>query len=60
MKQVVWISSSYKDFMEFPLQVRHAAGYALYYAQLGKKHVHTKVLSGMGNAKEKNHENQKT
>jgi len=26
-------------------------GYALYLAQEGKKHAHTKVMSGMGNAK---------
>ena len=36
--------------MEFPPEVRHAMGYALYYAQLGRKHEHTKILSGMGNA----------
>lgn len=50
MKRVVWISSSYKDFMEFPPSVRNAVGYALYYAQLGEKHEHTKILSGMGSA----------
>ena len=50
MKKVIWINSSYKDFMEFPLEVRHAVGYALYFAQLGKKHAHAKILSEMGNA----------
>lgn len=50
MKKLVWIGSSYKDFMEFPPEIRHAIGYALYYAQLGKKHEHTKILSGMGSA----------
>ena len=36
--------------MKFPLEIRQAVGYALYYAQLGKKHEHTKVLSKMGSA----------
>lgn len=50
MKKVIWVGSSYENFMEFPHEVRHATGYALYQAQLGKKHEHTKVLSGMGSA----------
>ena len=50
MKKVIWIGSSYKDFMEFPHETRHAVGYALYFVQLGKKHEHVKTLSGMGNA----------
>ncbi len=50
IKKVVWVSSSYKDFMEFPLLVRSAVGYALYYAQQGTRHEHAKVLSGMGGA----------
>lgn len=50
MKKIVWIGSSYEDLKEFPPPVRNAVGYALYFAQTGKKHPHTKVLSGMGNA----------
>jgi phage-related protein len=50
MKKVYWIGSSYKDFMEFSPEVRHAMGYALFQAQMGKKHERTKVLSGKGNA----------
>lgn len=50
MKKVIWVSASYEDFMEFPPEVRYATGYALYQAQLGKKHERTKVLSGMGSA----------
>lgn len=50
MKKVYWINSSYKDFMKFPPEVRHAMGFALYFAQMGKKHEHTKVMSEMGNA----------
>lgn len=50
MKKVVWVGSSYRDFMEFPAEVRQAAGYVLHHAQTGKKHDRIKVLSGMGNA----------
>lgn len=50
MKKIIWIGSSYEDLKEFPPSVRNAVGYALFIAQTGKKHSHTKVLSGMGNA----------
>lgn len=50
VKKLIWIGSSYEDLKEFPQPVRNAVGYALYFAQTGKKHPHTKVLSGMGNA----------
>ena len=50
MKKVIWIGSSYENLKEFPHPVRNAVGYALFFAQTGKKHPHTKVLSGMGNA----------
>jgi phage-related protein len=50
VKKLIWIGSSYEDLKEFPQSVRNAVGYALYFAQTGKKHPHTKVLSGMGNA----------
>jgi phage-related protein len=50
LKKLIWIGSSYEDLKEFPQPVRYAVGYALYFAQIGKKHPHTKVLSGMGNA----------
>ncbi|MES2274162.1 MAG: type II toxin-antitoxin system RelE/ParE family toxin [Chlamydiota bacterium] len=50
VKKVIWVGSSYEDFMEFPPPVCNAVGYALYHAQLGQMHFHTKVLSGMGSA----------
>lgn len=50
MKKIIWIGSSYEDLKDFPQPVRNAVGYALFFAQTGKKHPHTKVLSGMGNA----------
>lgn len=50
MKKIIWIGSSYEDLKGFPSPVCNAVGYALFFAQTGKKHPHTKVLSGMGNA----------
>jgi phage-related protein len=50
VKKLIWIGSSYKDLKDFPLPVRQAMGYALFYAQNGKLHEHAKVLSGMGSA----------
>jgi len=49
MKRLIWIGSSYEDLKDFPIPVRNAMGYALYRAQIGEKHEHAKVLSGMGN-----------
>lgn len=43
MKKVIWIGSSYDDFMEFPSEVRNASGYALYQAQLGKNNDYQKI-----------------
>lgn len=51
MKRLIWVGKSYEDLKEFPPDVRHAMGYALYAAQIGKMHEHAKVLSGMGSAK---------
>jgi len=50
MKKLIWISSSYKDFLEFPPDVKRAVGYALYCAQLGQRHISAKTLSHMGSA----------
>jgi phage-related protein len=51
VKRLIWVGKSYQDLREFPSDVRHAMGYALYAAQIGKMHEHAKVLSGMGSAK---------
>lgn len=51
MKRLIWLGKSYEDLKEFPPLVRRSMGYALYAAQIEKKHEHAKVLSGMGNAK---------
>ncbi|MSQ53673.1 MAG: type II toxin-antitoxin system RelE/ParE family toxin [Betaproteobacteria bacterium] len=50
IKPVAWIGSSYKDFREFPDPVQNAMGYALYQAQIGKKHQSAKPLKGFGGA----------
>lgn len=50
MKKLIWVGSSYENLKEFPPSVKNAVGYALFFAQSGKKHPHAKVLSGMGNA----------
>src|SRR5438105_2341669 len=51
MKRVIWTGSSHDDLAKFPKVIRNAMGYALYRAQLGERHEHTRVLQGMGNAK---------
>ena len=47
---VNWIASSYKDFRAFPDPVQDAMGYALFQAQIGKKHPSAKPLKGFGGA----------
>ena len=48
IKPVSWIASSYKDFRAFPDPVQDAMGFALYQAQIGKKHASAKPLKGFG------------
>ena len=50
IKPVLWIGSSYKDFRGFPEPVQDAMGYALYQAQIGRKHAGAKPLNGFGGA----------
>jgi len=49
-KAVVWIGSSKKDLKAFPEPVQKGVGFALWFAQIGSKHPHAKVLSGFGSA----------
>ena len=49
-KPLIWIGSSRKDLREFPEDVRHRMGYALWLAQTGGKHRDAKVLRGFGGA----------
>jgi phage-related protein len=50
IKPVVWIGSTKADLSAFPEEVKDAIGYALYVAQQGGKHGHTKPLRGFGSA----------
>lgn len=49
-KPLIWIGSSRKDLREFPEDVRHHMGYALWIAQTGGKHRDAKALRGFGGA----------
>ena len=46
LKSLEWISSSRNDLREFPEDVQQSIGFALYRAQLGKKHPDAKPLKG--------------
>ena len=49
-KPLEWISSSHKDLMALPAEVRRFFGYALSLAQAGDQHDAAKVLKGFGSA----------
>ncbi|MEO1404593.1 MAG: type II toxin-antitoxin system RelE/ParE family toxin [Cyanobacteria bacterium J06635_1] len=46
LKPVEWIGSSREDLRKFPEEVQQMVGFALYRAQLGKKHPDAKPLKG--------------
>jgi phage-related protein len=46
LKPVEWISSSREDLREFPEDVQQMMGFALYRAQLGRKHPDAKPIKG--------------
>ena len=46
-KPIIWVGSSLKDLQGFPREVQREAGYALYLAEIGRKHPNTKPLSGL-------------
>jgi len=50
MKQLLWLGSSKKDLKALPDEIQEIFGFALYQAQIGKKHQQTKVLNGFGSA----------
>ena len=50
LKPVEWISSSRNDLRKFPEEVQQMMGFALYRAQLGKKHPDAKPLKGFKGA----------
>lgn len=47
MKPLYWIGSSKKDLQRLPQEIQEIFGYALYLAQIGGKHSHSKSLKGI-------------
>ena len=45
-KPIVWIATTKRDLAAMPEAVRKGIGFALWRAQEGKRHPHTKVLKG--------------
>ncbi len=50
LKPLQWVGSSKKDLLALPEEVVDVFGYALYLAQVGKKHEQAKPLKGFGSA----------
>lgn len=50
LKPIIWMGSSKNDLSEFPNIIKSELGYGLYYAQIGRQHVHSKSLKGFGGA----------
>ncbi|OGI41841.1 MAG: addiction module toxin RelE [Candidatus Muproteobacteria bacterium RBG_16_64_11] len=50
IRPVVWIGTSRRDLRKLPGGVQDVFGYALYLAQIGKKHLSAKPLKGFGGA----------
>ena len=49
-KPLIWMGSSKKDLRALPADVVDTFGYALFLAQIGKRHENTKILRGFGDA----------
>ncbi len=49
-KPLLWLGSSRADLREFPDDVCHSMGFALWQAQRGRKHGDANVLKGFGGA----------
>ena len=50
LKPLYWLGSSKRDLQALPDDVVQVFGYALYLAQIGKKHEQVKPLKGFGSA----------
>jgi phage-related protein len=50
LKPVIWVATSREDLRAFPDEVQRSMGYALYVAQVGRKHPDAKPLKGFGGA----------
>lgn len=49
-KAVIWVGGSKENLKAFPEPVQKGVGYGLWFAQIGSKHPHAKVLRGFGSA----------
>jgi phage-related protein len=49
-RRLYWVGSSKKDLLALPEDVVDVFGYALYLAQIGRKHDQAKPLKGFGSA----------
>ena len=47
-KPLVWIGNSLETVQGFPSAVKDEIGFALYQAQIGKKHLNAKPMKGLG------------
>src|SRR3990170_4927909 len=50
LKLLVWVATSREDLKSFPDEVQRVMGYALYLAQIGRKHPNATPLKGFGGA----------
>lgn len=50
LKPLAWVGSAKRDLLALPEEVIDVVGYALYVAQMGKKHEKAKALHGFGSA----------
>jgi phage-related protein len=50
IKPLFWVGGSKKDLLGFPEEVQDVFGFALYQAQIGKKHDQAKPMKGFGSA----------
>ena len=50
VKPLYWVGGSKKDLLALPETVMHVFGYALYLAQIGRKHDQAKPMKGFGSA----------
>lgn len=50
LKPLFWVGNSKKELLALPEEVIDVFGYALYLAQIGRKHEQAKPLKGFGSA----------
>jgi phage-related protein len=50
LRRLYWVGSSKRDLLALPGEVVDVFGYALYLAQIGRKHNQAKPLQGFGSA----------